>query len=65
MASHKREIHFGEKSVVVGKRMNCGGETGANAKKDAHALMHGRLTIVTAISDHLYIHSVLCGWHQS
>ncbi len=52
MASHGSEIQFGEKSVVVGKRMNCGGETGAYAKKDAHALRHGRLIIVTAISDH-------------
>jgi hypothetical protein len=49
--SDKREIQFGEKCAVVGKRMKCGGEPGAHVKKDAHALLHGRLKNTIAIND--------------
>ena len=65
MASPESEIYFGEKCAVVGKRMKCGGEMGAVLKKDAHALLHGRLIIVVTTSGRLYIRSVLCGLHQS
>jgi len=51
LASDKREIQFGEKCAVVGKRMKCGGETGVFVKKDAHALLHGRLKKIVAITD--------------